>query len=242
MLPLENFDIKSNYVFQLNQSAIANSYLFFTFVEVDSARDTGSILLSQMFQTQDTQVNLKYSNIPPSYSTINASTKYYLTISYPSNLPLSAPLTINVKSLKQFKMDIPFVTAVKNSNTLPRNIPIEQKKVSESLYKIKIPSTTSNLVHFKQAYNSNWRLLEISEAEYNSAFVFPLKLRALFQGRSPENIEYYSNGWNVPESTSERYFALVFPLDIFASTFFGFTLCVVFIVALYLFLRKKWHY
>ena len=92
---------------------------------------------------------------------------------------------------------------------------VEYKEVKEYLILGKFNvGGENNYLQYKQAYNPNWKLMNISENEYakyqnrvTSLDYFKILIQSI-NGKSPENIEYYSNGWELKES--ENLFVLVF--------------------------------
>jgi hypothetical protein len=242
MLPLGDLNINSNYIFELNQKSNINTQLVISLAEVDNRRGSVNLLLSKAFNTADSKVDLTFSNIPPTYYKVSNDINYYLILAYPSNFDINPLLKININAINKIKIYMPFITAVKNIEAKSKKIGIDQTKISDSAYIIKVPPSGQKLIHFKQSYNKGWKLVPISEEQYFSKNLFVPKIKAIFSNNLPLNIEVYSNGWNLDTSSAQTYYALIFAWDFFANEIFLLTLFTIILIALIISLKKLWRF
>jgi hypothetical protein len=120
----------------------------------------------------------------------------------------------------------------------------DQRKIDDTIVLTKVPAgSEGNYLQFKNAYNADWRLVKLSESDWNTADSGSLIKKSLlgikagfaaFSSPAPVNVEYYSNAWKL--DSSESVYAVVFLQEFRIKLLFALALVTV-LVGL---LRKKW--
>jgi len=211
------FALKGNYNYPVGVSL----------VQVDS--DTLSTRYFANYKVQDISkpLNIVYDGVVNPLTNIFNNPKYYIAV-YGMKLtdadqkPVEYPkdLFYTGKVITVIQERIPYIFTLPEAATKSSEvITPEYKQINSSLTIVKTPSemAENSLLHFKNSFNKNWVMLNISEDKYNKINTSGIQITDLVNlyfnrenGKLPVNIEYYSNGWILNKSDSGNYFAIVF--------------------------------
>ncbi len=220
---LDNFNPHQNYRIQIGLKAASSNLPFgLSLVQIDTKTKATRFFVNTRIMDLRSLPVFDYQGITSNFSDTSESSEYYIAI-YGLNLVNGYPPESFVipGDITIIENKIPVVFSLlfdETATDLSQNlIDYSEKGNSLIMFGGKSDNSTNAIVHFKNSYDKQWRLIELSENDFKklehnynqtSTKLQLYKLASL--SPEPMNLEYYSNGWQISLDSHPKYFAIVF--------------------------------